>query len=167
MDRKVFNVIEYGAIADGETISSVAVQKAVDDCFSKGGGTVFFPAGKYALGTVFLKSNVHIYLEENAQILGSLDFYDFAPEEKIEYPAYQDSSHTYYHCSLFVGIDCENISITGRGKIDMRSVWDEDNVRGIKHRVPKCIALRNCKNIEVSGLGIYHVTDLAVYFAGC
>jgi polygalacturonase len=49
----------------------------------------------------------------------------------------------------------------------MRSVWDEDDVRKIVHRGPKCIALKNCKNVEVSGLGIYNVTDLAVYFAGC
>ena len=51
----------------------------------------------------------------------------------------------------------------------MRSVWDEDGVRGeaIKHRGPKCIALKECKNIEIGGLEIVNVTDLAVYFAGC
>jgi len=51
----------------------------------------------------------------------------------------------------------------------MRSVWDEDGVRGeaIKHRGAKCIALKNCKNVEISNLGIYNATDLAVYFAGC
>ena len=169
MDKKVFNIIEYGAISGGENLNSEAVQKAVDDCHANGGGTVYFPAGKYSLGTVFLKSNVHIYLEEGAEILGSLNFHDFAPEEEIEYPAYQDSSHTYYHCSLFVGLDCENIRITGGGKIDMRSVWDEDGVRGaaIKHRGAKCIALKNCKNVEVSNLEINNVTDLAIYFAGC
>jgi polygalacturonase len=51
----------------------------------------------------------------------------------------------------------------------MRSVWDEDGVRGeaIKHRGAKCIALRNCKNVEIANLTINNVTDLAVYFAGC
>ena len=70
---------------------------------------------------------------------------------------------------MFVGIDCENISVTGGGEIDMRSVWDEDGVRGeaIKHRGAKCIALRNCKNVEIANLTINNVTDLAVYFAGC
>jgi polygalacturonase len=99
--------------------------------------------------------------------LGAPSFYDYAPEEKIDYPAYQDSSHTYYHCSMFVGIDCENIRFTGGGRIDMRSVWDEDNVRRIVHRGPKCIALKYCKNVEVSNLTINNVTDLAVYFSGC
>lgn len=167
MNEKIFNIIEYGAVADGVTLNSAAVQRAVEACSAKGGGQVYFPAGKYALSTVFLKSNTRIYLEEGAEILGALSFYDFAPEEEIDYPAYQDSSHTYYHCSLFVGENCDNVCITGKGKIDMRSVWDEDNVRKIKHRGPKCIALKNCKNVEISGLGIYNVTDLAVYFAGC
>ena len=63
--------------------------------------------------------------------------------------------------------DCENIGFIGAGEIDMRSVWDEDNVRDIVHRGPKCIALKECKNVEIRGLGIYNVTDLAVYFAGC
>ena len=167
MNNKIFNVKDFGAIADGETLSSVAVQNAIDECAAQGGGTVLFEGGDYVLSTVFLKSNVTVRIEKNARILGALSFYDYAPQEKIDYPAYQDQSHTYFDCSMFVGRDCENINICGEGDIDMRSVWDEDNVRDIVHRGPKCIALKNCKNVEVSGLGIFHVTDLAVYFAGC
>ncbi len=75
------------------------------------------------LSTVFLKSNIRILLEEGAEILGAERYCDFAQEEKIEYPIYQDSSHTYYHPSMFVGLDCENICITGKGSIDMQSVF--------------------------------------------
>ncbi len=164
---KEYNALEFGILADGKTLNSVAVQSLIDECAAAGGGKIVFPKGKYVLSTVFLKSNVHIYLEEGAELLGAESFYDYAPEEKIDYPAYQDSSHTYYHCSLFVGLDCENISITGKGSIDMRSVWDEDNVRGIIHRGPKCIALKYCKEAEISGLKIDNATDLAVYFSGC
>lgn len=166
---KKYNVAEFGAIADGKTLCTQAVQSAVDYCHAQGGGTVLFDGGRYVLSTVFLKSNVHIEISENAEVLGSLNFYDYAPQEKIDYPIYQDASHTYFDLSMFVGRDCENISITGKGKIDMRSVWDEDGVRGkeIRHRGPKCIALKECKNIQISGLEIVNVTDLAVYFAGC
>ena len=165
----IFNVTEYGAIIDSETLCTSAVQKAVDECHAQGGGTVYFPKGTYVLSTVFLKSNVHIELEEGTLILGALNFYDYAQQEKIDYPIYQDASHTYFDLSMFVGRNCENISITGKGKIDMRSVWDEDGVRGpeIKNRGPKCIALKECKNIEISGLQMENVSDLAVYFAGC
>jgi polygalacturonase len=166
---KKYNVKEFGAVADGKTLCTKAVQNAVDYCYMHGGGIVLFDGGRYVLSTVFLKDNVHIEISEGTEILGSLNFYDFAPQEKIDYPIYQDASHTYFDLSMFVGRNCENISIVGKGKIDMRSVWDEDGVRGaeIRHRGPKCIALKECKNVEISGLEIVNVTDLAVYFAGC
>ena len=164
---KIYDIKEWGAAADGVTMDTAVVQRAVNECSENGGGTVYFPAGEYVLATVFLKSNVRIELAEGATILGALSFYNYAPEERIDYPLYQDSSHSFFDCSMFVGRDCENIAIVGKGKIDMRSIWDEDNVRDIVHRGPKCIALKNCKNTEISGLGIYNVTDLAVYFAGC
>ncbi|MCQ2755120.1 MAG: glycosyl hydrolase family 28 protein, partial [bacterium] len=45
--------------------------------------------------------------------------------------------------------------------------WDEDNVRDIVHRGPKCIALKECNNVKIEGIKILNATDLAVYFAGC
>lgn len=156
-------------VADGKTLSTKAIQAAIDECYAHGGGTVYFPAGEYVCSTVFLKSNVQIEISQNATILGSLNFYDYCEDEKVDYPLYQDASHSFFHSSMFVGLDCENISIYGEGIIDMRSVWDVDGVRGeeIKNRGAKCIALKNCKNVLIKGLGIYNVTDLAVYFAGC
>lgn len=166
---KKYNVKEFGAVADGQTLCTEAVQRAVDFCSENGGGIIEFAGGRYALSTVFLKNNVHIEIGADAELLGSLNFYDYAPQERVDYPIYQDASHTYFDLSLFVGKNCENISITGKGKIDMRSVWDEDGVRGkeINHRGPKCIALKECKNVEIGGIEIVNVTDLAVYFAGC
>ena len=165
----IFNVKVYGTKADGITLDTEAVQKAVDACNEAGGGKVFFPKGMYVLSTVFLKSNVHIELEEGTLILGALDFYAYAQQEKVDYPIYQDSSHTYFDLSMFVGRNCDNISITGKGKIDMRSVWDNEGVRGeaIRHRGPKCIALKECNDVLICDLDINNVTDLAIYFAGC
>ena len=168
MENNYYNINDFGAMADGKTLSTKAVQNAVDAC-AKTGGVVQFGAGRYVLSTIFLRSNVTIEIPKGTEILGAESYYDYEQEEKIDYPIYQDSSHTYYHPSMFVGLGCENIKITGGGKIDMRSVWDEDGVRGkeIKHRGAKCIALKECKNIEVSNLEMNNVTDLAIYFAGC
>ena len=166
---RIYTVKEFGATANEKTLSTNAVSRAVAECSANGGGIVRFEKGVYILSTVFLKSNVTIEIPKGTEILGAGSYYDYAQEEKVDYPIYQDSSHTYYHPSMFVGLDCENVKITGGGKIDMRSVWDEDGVRGaaIKHRGAKCIALKNCKNVEISNLEINNVTDLAIYFAGC
>ena len=169
MTKAVFNVLEYGAKADGITLDSPAVQKTIDACSENGGGTVFFPRGIFVLATVFLKSNVHIEFEDGTDILGCLDFYSYAQQEEVNYPIYQDQSHTYFDLAMFVGKNCDNISITGKARIDMRSVWDEDGVRGesIRHRGPKCISLKECNNVLITDVDLNNVTDLAIYFAGC
>ena len=167
MENRVYNVLDFGAIADGVTINSKAVQAAIDECSSKGGGTVLFADGEYVLSTVFLKSNVCIRIDESAKVLGAPSFYDYAPQEEVDYPLYQDASHSYFDHSMFVGKNCDNIVFTGGGEIDMRSVWDEDNVRGIGGRGPKPIALRECNNVKIYDLEINNATDLAIYFAGC
>lgn len=169
MNEKIFNVLDFGAKADGVTLDTAAVQAAVDACSATGGGKVYFPAEKYVIATVFLKDNVHIEFEEGAMILGALDFYAYAQQEQIDYPIYQDASHTYFDLSMFVGRGVNNIAITGKAKIDMRSIWDEDGVRGaeIRNRGPKCISLKECNDIHICDLDINNVTDLAIYFAGC
>ena len=166
---KIYKIKDFGVVANAQQLCTELVQRAVDTCHANGGGIVQFGAGRYALSTIFLRSNVTIEIPNGTEILGAESYYDYAQEEKVDYPIYQDSSHTYYHPSMFVGIGCENIKITGGGTIDMRSVWDEDGVRGaaIKHRGAKCVALKECKNIEISNLEINNVTDLAIYFAGC
>mgnify|MGYP003294058969 CR=1 FL=1 len=142
-------------------------QEKIDALYANGGGRLVVPKGQYIVSTLFLRSGVEIVLEEGAELLGSLNFYDYARHETIEYPLYQDASHSFFHTAMFVGIDFENIKITGKGKIDMRSVWDEENVRHMAHRGAKCIALKNCQKVEISGIEIYNATDLAIYFAGC
>ena len=169
MNERIFNVLDYGAVANGIDSDTKAVQAAIDACAEAGGGKVFFPKAKYVMATVFLRDGVHIELEDGALILGDLDFYAYEQQEKIDYPIYQDASHTYFNLSMFVGRGCSDISITGNGKIDMRSVWDEDGVRGpeIRNRGPKCISLRECRDVVISDLEIVNVTDLGIYFAGC
>ncbi len=162
-----YDVRKYGIIPNTNVLITEKLQALIEEVFAQGGGVIYFPKGEYVLSTVFLRSGIKIELEKGAVIWGAESFYDYAPEEKLDYPLYQDPSHSFFHCSMFVAIDCEDIAIYGEGTIDMRSVWDEDNVRNIVHRGPKCIALKNCQRISITHLTILNVTDLAVYFAGC
>jgi len=148
-------------------LNSKYFQKVIDERSALGGGEIFLPKGEILLATVFLKSNVQIILDEETKILGSLDFNDYERDEKVDYPLYQDASHSFFNCSMFVAKNCENISITGKGVIDMQSVWDEENIRKIVHRGAKAIALKECNNIKIDGITVNNCTDLAIYFAGC
>ncbi len=51
------NILDCGAVADGTTLCTPAIQKAIDRCAAAGGGTVMVPAGRFLTNTVFLKSN--------------------------------------------------------------------------------------------------------------
>ena len=62
----------YGAVADGQTNCREAIQKAIDHCNENGGGRVVVPAGKYLSGTIILKSNVELHLENGAVLISSL-----------------------------------------------------------------------------------------------
>ena len=119
----------------------------------------YFPKGEYILSTIHLKDNMSIKIGRGAKILGSSDFYDYERHEKIDYPIYQDASHTYFNTSLFLGIGCKNIKILGPGTIDMQSVWDEDNIRDIVHRGAKCIALKECDNVIIEGITVLNARD--------
>jgi len=161
----IINVLEHG-VKKGGTLCTKEFQRIVDE-FSCAENTIVFPKGNYTLSTIHLRNDTHIYVDRGAVILGSLNFNDFERDEKVDYPLYQDQSHSFFHCSLFVGENVSNISFSGNGKIDMQGVWDEENVRGIVHRGCKCIALKECDNIIIEKLKIRNVTDLAIYFAGC
>ena len=73
-DSTVFNVLDYGAKGDGKTDDAVAIQKAIDECNSKGGGQVLFPTGyTFLSGPVELKSNVDIHLEVQSTWIANPD----------------------------------------------------------------------------------------------
>src|SRR3954467_15780352 len=69
-------ITDAGAVADGTTLNTRAIQKAVDDLATKGGGTVVIPAGKFLSGAIFLKPRVNLHLEKDAVLLGSTNIDD-------------------------------------------------------------------------------------------
>ena len=167
----MFNVMDFGAKADINEISTKAFQKAVDACEKQGGGTVYVPFGEFVIGTVFLCDNVHFVFEAGAKIFGSENLKDFAPREKPEYPLYQDASHSYFDRSMFVAKNKSGITFTGFGTIDMREIWESEPVKGESEwnarRAIKIFAFKECKDVSVTDLTLLHSTDLALYLAGC
>lgn len=165
MKKRIINIIKEGLVPTSGLITK-SLQEVIDKYSSKN-NIIYFPKGEYILSTVFLRDHTHIKLAKGCKILGSKNFYDFSRDEKVDYPLYQDNSHSYFHCSLFVGEHIKDISITGQGLIDMQSIWDEDNIRNIVHRGAKIIALKEVNNFVLKDFKAINATDLAIYFAGC
>ena len=74
-----YNIMDYGARQDTTVLSTEALQRAIDDCSRAGGGRVVVPTGSYKIGSIILKSDVHLYLEHGATLYGSTDLKDYLP----------------------------------------------------------------------------------------
>src|SRR5215207_3916253 len=122
-DAAVYSVRAYGARGDGRTLDTPAVNRAIEAAAAAGGGTVHFPAGTYLCFSIRLKSNVALHLDAGSVILAADPAQEkggYDQPEPNEWDMYQDFGHSHWQNSLIWGINVENVSITGPGKIDGR-----------------------------------------------
>jgi len=112
----------HGAKADASTNSGPAIQKAIDECNSKGGGRVTLTAGEYISGALFVKSNVELNIPTDVTILGSQVESDY-PKAPTRIAGIEMSWPT----ALINVNDAKNVKITGGGTIDGRGQlwWDK------------------------------------------
>lgn len=109
-----YNIKKYGAVSDTTRLSTKAVQRAIDACSAAGGGRVVVPTGSYKIGSIFLKSNVHLYLEQGATLYGSTDINDYTPVG-TDYVSLRTQQQT---VQLIFADKVSNVSIDGYGTID-------------------------------------------------
>jgi polygalacturonase len=151
---KVCDVKKYGAVGDGTTKDTAAVQKAIDDCTAgKGGGTVDVPAGTYVIAPIVLKSNMTLHLQKDATLLGSPDMADYPKVVFARHPTVQP---------LVGSVNAENITINGEGTIDGNGhIW-WDYVRGVRdsgvlgtdHPRPMGVVFDHSKHIRMDGVTV-------------
>ncbi|MGZ3846071.1 MAG: glycoside hydrolase family 28 protein [Flavisolibacter sp.] len=109
-----YNVLNYGAKNDSSKIATKAIAAAIDAASKKGGGTIYFPAGKYLTGPIHLKSNITIFIDAGAELHFSDNFDDYLPMVESRYEGVDVRSFS----PLFYAYKAENISIIGRGLIN-------------------------------------------------
>ncbi|SDT16201.1 Pectate lyase superfamily protein [Mucilaginibacter mallensis] len=111
--KDTLNIVNYGAKADGVTLNTQSINKAIADCSAKGGGVVLIPQGLWLTGPVVMKSNVNLYVSRAAL----LQFTD----DKSQYPLVEGNYEGHAavrNQSPISGTDLQNIAITGDGIID-------------------------------------------------
>ena len=169
-DTQYFNVKNYGAKGNGVHFDSPAIDKAIDAAAKVGGGTVYIPAGTYLSGSIHLKSNITLYLEQGSTIVAIQDTnaYDRAePNEWGDKLRYQDFGHSHWHNSLIWGENLNNIAIIGPGRI-----WGKGLTRFIgRDKLPntlgnKSIGLKNCHNVILRDFSILHGGHFGMLLTG-
>ena len=151
---RVFNIRDFGAKGDGQTLDTAAVQAAIDACHQDQGGTVLVPAGTFVIGTVELKSNVTLHLAAQGTLLGSAHGPDYHAVEAI--PLAGDSTLADGNVGLLFAVGSENITVEGPGTIDGRGAQFRSPARGEpspagitgSHR-PYHLLFYQCRNLRV------------------
>lgn len=118
LKAQIFDITSFGALADGKTLATTAIQAAIDKA-SVVGGKVYVPAGTYYAGSIFLKDNVTLELAAGATLLASTNIKDYTP---VRWGHHED--RTPWH--FVVALNVKNVRITGMGTIDGNgmSYWE-------------------------------------------
>src|SRR5947207_1794504 len=119
-----YNVKDFGAKADGTDLDSPAINKAIEKAATAGGGTVYLPAGNYLSGSVHLRSNITLFIEQGATLIAASDSTQFDPPERSVNDTYQDYGHSHWHNSFIWGEGLHDVSIIGAG-----TIWGKGLVR--------------------------------------
>ena len=174
-----FNVRDFEAVNDGTRLTSAAINRAISICHGGGGGTVYVPAGVYLCGTIELKSNVTLFLEAGATLLGSKILADYTPHpygqtDDTTKPGavFENDVHDTTPFHLIFARDAENISLIGPGRLDgqgpafwvpsgrpslsAEDAWQDVATLAWKaiQRPSPMVEFYNCKNVRIEDVQI-------------
>jgi polygalacturonase len=156
-DKKVLNVLNFGAVGDSITLDSHAIQKTIDSAAVLGNGSqVFIPGGhRYLVGTLILKSNIEFHLDGDAELFVSTKQED------------------YINDAVIIANEANNLKITGTGKINGRDLefmdhYEKENEWWIpKAWRPKIFILTKCKNLEIRDISFGYAPQWGLHMLGC
>lgn len=104
---------EHGAVGDGTTVNTKALQAAIDACAQAGGGTVVIPPNTFLSGALFFKQGVNLLVEKDAVLKSTTTLDDFPGI----YTRWEGIERYWTSAFLnFVGL--KNVEVTGSGTID-------------------------------------------------
>ena len=171
-----YNVLLYGAVADGKTDDRKAIQKAIDEC-EKTGGRVILPSGHtFYSSSLTIKKGVELHIEKGAVLKasGDIDTY-IRPCNMINDPKTALIGNPVTNKPSFVfiyGYKADNCIISGDGEIDLNcgaftKRVNDYYVTGDFYPRPTGIYIENSENIKVSDITITHAPFWTLHPAGC
>jgi polygalacturonase len=179
----VTDVVRFGARGDGRTLSTGALQKAIDACAAAGGGLVLVPPGRYLTGALTLRSHIHLHLLAGATLLASQ-----RPEDFPVIKGRDEGVERTLHSSMLTGFDLEGVAITGDGVLDGQgapwweayaTTWkmrldaqlprEAENPAGapLKWPRPRTIHLIRCRGVLIEGLLINDNPFYGIHLTYC
>lgn len=168
--KKRVVITDFGAVADGSTVNTKAIQSAIDKCATSGGCTIVVPKGTFLSGAIFLKQGVNLSVEKDGVLKGTTNIDDYpiinTRWEGVEEP----------WTSAFINADgLTDLEISGEGTIDgSGEEWVQKNPMrrpppgaqaaapppppppGQRRGRPRLIGIQNSKRVHVAGLNLHN-----------
>ncbi len=156
-----FRIHNYGAVADGKTINTAAIQAAIDACHAAGGGRVTVSNGVYMTGSITLRSHVELHIAAGGVLLGSPSCADY-PEKTGLRHVVSERLPRRRNASLIFAEEAENISLTGSGVIDCNGTsfvkersadkpawygWEYERIDA--PTPPRVVFFAGCRNVKI------------------
>jgi exo-poly-alpha-galacturonosidase len=164
----------HGAVGDGMTLNTRAIQTAIDRCAADGGGVVVVPEGTFLSGSVFLKQGVKLLVEKDGILRGSVD-----PGSYPQIPTRWEGVEREWTAALVNAIDLTGAEISGEGTVDGQGlVWWERYPRlrtqaalsdaptladTLGRGKPRLIAVQGCRGVRVAGLNLRNHASWCVH----
>jgi alpha-L-rhamnosidase len=171
-ETRRFSATDYGATGDGQTLNTVALQKAIDDIAAKGGGTLRIPPGTFVTGSIFLKPGVNLHLAAGAVLKGSTTLKDYPAVitriEGLQQPLV---------AALINASNCPHLRIDGAGTIDgsgkpfwvafWQAITRNPRTMNVEVKRPRLMFLEQCHDARIAGLHLKNSGFWNVHVYGC
>ena len=156
--RKEINIRQVGVISSESKVQTNLIQRAIES-LGEDGGIVYFPAGTYVTGTLYLKSNVTLYFDNGARLWGSPNHEDYLGDYTgaIEAPSFSE-------CLIYAE-NADNIEITGFGTIDGKGERFDGSKAFLKR--PMLMRFINCRNVSFNKIHLKNAGSWGVHMISC
>jgi alpha-L-rhamnosidase len=167
-----FSVTQFGAIGDGQTLNTRAIQQGIDTLAAQGGGTLNITPGTFLTGSIFLKPGVNLHLEAGAVLKGSTELKDY-PEVITRIEGLQQP----LVAALINASHCPDLRITGSGTIDgsgkpfwvafWQAITRNPKTTNIEVKRPRLMFLEHSSGVHLEGLKLINAGFWNIHVYDC
>jgi polygalacturonase len=175
-------ITDFGAVGDGKTLNTKAIQAAIDKCASSSkGGVLVVPKGTFLSGAIFLKQGVNLLLEKDAVLKGTTN-----PDDYPQVQTRWEGTEEMWTSAFVNAFNVTGLIISGEGTIDGSGEdWLQNNPyrpppapaageaaatvlapaepppaaappAGPRRGRPRLVAIQNAKDVLISGVNLHN-----------
>jgi exo-poly-alpha-galacturonosidase len=168
---KRYVITSAGAVGDGQTLNTSAIQALIDMVAQQGGGILVVPKGTFITGALFFKQGVSLRIEKDAILKGSVNPQDY-PQVRTRWEGIErEWTSALLNFTGMTGVELSgagtvdgsgDLWLQRRGSLFPRPTGQDPQVQPPQARPnlpsspgigrPRMICIQNCKRVRIADL---------------